>query len=162
MEENPAPTGFSWEYVPEINAAFLKPEGWIVSKKTVNNIFIVAFSEEDPDVVGKFAHGFTVVTARPSSDVSDIVDCAKQARDHLVNSFRVLTKRDFDLGSFKAFNCLCLMPKEKIGLFSLDLANPKTRTVFLITFESPAEDYDRYWNSFGNSMIDDLILDDEL
>ena len=162
MEENPAPSGFSWEYVSELNAAFLKPETWVVSRKMAGQMFVLAISEEDPGTNGRFQHGFTVMSANLNADSGDVVEYAKQARDHLVTTYPVITQKDFDLGPFKAFNCLSVMRKERIGMFSLTLANPKTRTVYLLTFEAPVADYDRYLGSLGNAMIDNLLLDDEL
>jgi hypothetical protein len=161
MLENPAPEGMSWEYAPETNAAFLKPDGWVVSKKTEGDVQVFAISVEDPAKDGQFTHGFTVFTIPMASSNEDPVEHVKKARDQMAATYKTISKHDFDMGPFKAFNLLCFMPEQKIGIFQLNLANPKTKTVYGITFEAPAADFDQYWQDYGHAMIDSFILDDE-
>lgn len=55
-----APVGFTWQEVPELKAAFLKPEGWFFKQENKNGTLAYFITQEDLAKNGEFATGLTI------------------------------------------------------------------------------------------------------
>jgi hypothetical protein len=56
----PAPVGFTWQEVPELKAAFLKPNGWFYRKEEQQGTFAIFITKEDISKGGEFQTGLTL------------------------------------------------------------------------------------------------------
>jgi len=50
----PVPSGFAWQEVPELKAAFLKPNGWFYRQESQEGTFAVFITKEDISKGGEF------------------------------------------------------------------------------------------------------------
>src|SRR5438552_2415406 len=56
----PAPAGFSWQEVPELKAAFLKPKGWFFKQEKQKGTLAYSITKEDISKGGEFQIGLTL------------------------------------------------------------------------------------------------------
>ncbi len=55
-----APTGFTWQEIPELKAAFLKPSGWFFKREEEKGTLAYFITKEDIDKNGQFQTGLSV------------------------------------------------------------------------------------------------------
>lgn len=157
--DRPAPPpGFAWEEIPELKAAFLRPNGWFFKREKGEGTLAYFITKESIENGGEFQTGLTVnVFLRKKGSA---VETAKEYIDQLT------TKKHGEewarnVGQFKEFGCLT-RDTDASGttvLQTLMVANPKTNTLYLFIFESPEANWDSAWK-IGKPIIDSLVLDD--
>jgi len=68
-------------------------------------------------------------------------------------------------GPFRLLSCKFDSPRKKDGVmirsYQLGIANPNTRTTYLLVFESPVSRWDETWPK-GKAMLDHLALETDL
>lgn len=154
------PSGFTWQEIPELKAAFLKPNSWFFKQENSKGTIAYFITQEDLSKSGEFATGLTV-------NVFHLKDNSAVARgkamiDQMASQHHVKTEaRAF--GPFQEFAC-DLKDTDASGTIemrALTIANPKTNTLYLFIFESPVSTWEAAWK-LGQQMMDMLAIDDEI
>jgi len=154
------PPGFTWQEVPELKTAFLKPDGWFFKKEMGNGTLAYFITKEDLGRNGQLNAGLTVNVFHLKRDSA--VDHGKDLIDKMATQHRVKSWNQ-SLGQFQEFGCL-LKDTHASGttvIHALTVANPKTNTLYLLMFESPESDSDTAWK-LGKQIMDALALDDDV
>ena len=144
MDLPKAPTGFTWQEIPELKAALLKPNGWFFKQENGNGTMAYFITQEDLSKSGEFATGLTV-------NVFHLKDNSAVARgkamiDQMASKHHVKTEtRAF--GPFQEFACDLedTDASGSIRMRALTIANPKTNTLYLFIFESPESMWEGAW-----------------
>src|SRR5438445_12096251 len=64
----PPPPGFTWQEIPELKAAFLKPNGWFFKREEQKGTLAYFITKEDIDKNGQFQTGLTINVFRLKKD----------------------------------------------------------------------------------------------
>jgi len=155
-----APSGFTWQEVPELKAAFLKPNGWFFKQENNKGTMAYFITQEDLAKNGEFATGLTINVFHLKG--SSAVERGKALIDQMASQHHVKTQaRAF--GPFQEFGCE-LKDTDATGTIemqALTVANPKTNTLYLFIFESPLTSWDAAWK-LGQQIMDMLAIDDDI
>lgn len=153
-----APTGFIWQEVPELKAAFLKPEGWFFKRESDKGTVAYFITKEDLNKTGQFDTGLTVNVFRLKQDSA--VDRGKALIDRMSAQHHGITLSRAT-GPFQEVSCEFKDTDTSgtIVMHAFTVANPKTNTLYLFIFESPAASWDVAWK-FGKQIMDTLAIDD--
>src|SRR5438270_4950469 len=133
----PPPPGFTWQEVPELKAAFLKPEGWFFKQENEKGTLAYFITREDLAKNGEFATGLTINVFHLKKDSA--VEHGKAMIDQMAAQHNVKAWNRA-AGPFQEFGCE-LKDTDASGtivMHALTVANPKTNTLYLFIFESPA------------------------
>jgi hypothetical protein len=155
-----APPGYAWEEIPELKAALLKPEGWFYQREQKDGTLAFFITKEDISKGGEFQTGLTVNVFHLKKDSAverGEAMISNMAAEHHVKGWRRTH------GPFDESGCE-LRDTDATGTIvmqALAVANPKTNTLYLFTFEAPAESWDAAWK-IGKPILDSLALDDEI
>lgn len=155
-----APSGFTWQEVPELKAAFLKPEGWYFKQESSKGTLAYFITKEDLAKTGRFDTGLTINVFHLKKDAA--VDHAKALIDQMATQHNVKTWSRV-VGPFQEFGC-DMKDTDATGtimMHALTVANPKTNTLYLFIFESPVATWDAAWK-LGQQIMDTLAIDDEM
>jgi hypothetical protein len=163
----PAPIGFEWRRLAEINGFVLVPQGWFVKRdinQRVSAVIAYFVSQEDIDTAGSFQTGLSVNVLAPRSQNGDSEAYAKSAVAAITKDpkFRVLRPAwDTVVGHFHHYGCVVRMPSKDGPLVAEQrfIVNTATETTYNLVFESPEGD----WNSasdIGAKIFELLSLDE--
>jgi hypothetical protein len=155
-----APSGFSWQEVPELKAAFLKPNGWFFKQESSKGTLAYFITQEDLAKNGEFSTGLTMNIFHFKQDSA--VDHGKALIDRMAAQHHVKTWSRL-VGPFQEFGCELndTDASGTIRMHALTVANPKTNTLYLFIFESPLANWDAAWK-LGQQIMDALAIDDEI
>jgi hypothetical protein len=156
----PPPPGFTWQEIPELKAALLKPNGWFFKREEQKGTLAYFITKENIDKDGQFQTGLTVNVFHLKKDPA--VERAKYMIDQLATA-KHGEKWAQDVGPFREFGCLT-KDTDASGttvMHTLTVANPRTNTLYLFIFESPESDWDVAWKT-GKQIMDRLALDDAI
>ena len=154
------PPGFTWQEIPELKAAFLRPEGWFFKREEGKGTLAYFITKESIENGGEFQTGLTVNVFRHKKD--NAVDTAKLYIDRVAAKYHA-EKWSKEVGPFEEFGCL-FKDTDSSGTTAsqaLMVANPKTNTLYLFIFESPESDWDSAWK-IGKQVMDALAIDDDI
>jgi hypothetical protein len=156
----PPPPGFTWQQIPELKAAFLRPNGWFFKREENKETLAYFVTKENIENNGQFQTGLTVNVFRLKKDTA--VEKGKGFIDQLAAK-KHGEKWARDMGPFKEFGCLTrdTDPSGTTGVQTLMVANPKTNRLYLFIFESPEANWDSAWK-IGKQIMDLLVIDDEI
>jgi len=162
----PAPSGFSWQRLPPIKSALLKPDAWFFkqSKKGQTDAFFI--TKEDIDKAGAFKTGMTLNCLRDiekKSGKSPSVYAASLA-DAAAEKHQLVERLSSKQGPFHSVRFRYVdtpAGKENITVCQLLIANDKTGTLFLAIFEAPTTNWDEAWKA-GETIFKKMLLDDEI
>jgi hypothetical protein len=159
MELPKAPSGFTWQDIPELKAAFLKPEGWFFKQEVDKGTLAYFITKEDITKTGQFDTGLTVNVFRLKQDSA--VQRGKAMIDKMASDNHGKTWTQ-SVGAFQEFGCLIKQTDASgtIVMHALTVANPKTNTLYLFLFESPESGWDAAWK-IGKPIMDTLAIDDD-
>lgn len=152
----PAPSGFTWQQIPELKAAFLRPNGWFFRKEEQKGTLTYFITKEDISKTGEFHTGLTVNVFHLKKDSA--VDRGRDLIDQIATQ-KHANKFSQEAGPFKEFGCH--YTDSEATVHNLTVANPKTNTLYLFIFESPQSTWDDAWK-LGKQIMDKLALDDEV
>lgn len=155
-----APSGFTWQEVPELKAAFLKPAGWFFKQESSKGTLAYFITQEDLAKNGEFTTGLTINVFRLKNDSA--VEHGKAMIDQMAAQHHVKTWNSA-IGPFQEFGC-DLKDTDASGtvvMHALTVANPKTNTLYLFIFESPMASWDTAWK-LGQQIMDTLAIDDDI
>jgi hypothetical protein len=156
----PPPPGFTWQEIPELKAAFLRPDNWFFKREVSKGTLAFFITKESIESGGEFQTGLTVNVFRVKKDSA--VEKAKSSIDQLAAQ-KHGDKWAKDVGPFKEFGCLS-KDTDSSGTTvtqTLMVANPKTNTLYLLIFESPESSWDSAWK-IGKQIMDTLAIDDAI
>lgn len=154
------PAGFAWQEIPELKAAFLRPNGWFFKREEGKGTLAYFITRESIENGGEFQTGLTVNVFLHKKDSA--VESARYYVDQLTAK-KHGEKWARDVGPFKEFGCLT-KDTDASGttvVQTLMVANPKTNTLYLFLFESPQANWDSAWK-IGKPIIDSLVIDDKI
>ena len=157
----PAPDGFTWQEVPELKAALLKPQGWFFKREEQKDTLAYFITKENIDQSGEFKTGLSVNVFR-SLKKSKAVDQAEYMIANLVKKYHVEPFQR-KVGPFYEL-CCELKDTDATGtvvMRELAVANQKTNTLYLFIFESPESEWSAA-SKTGEQIMDKLALDDEI
>lgn len=155
----PPPPGFTWQEIPELKAAFLRPNGWFFKREKSKDSMAYFITKENIENNAEFQTGLTVNVFRLKKDTA--VERGRSFIDQLATK-KHGEKWAKDLGPFKEFGCLTkdTDPSGSTIVQTVMVANPKTNTLYLFIFESPEASWDSAWK-IGKQILDSLAIDDE-
>lgn len=154
------PVGFTWQEIPELKAAILKPEGWFYKREEQKGTLAYFITKENIDKNGRFQTGLTVNVFHLKKDSA--VERAKGIIQQLATTKNVKAFGQ-DAGTFRKFACLA-KDTDSSGttvMYTLAVANPKTNTLYLLIFESPEQEWDAAWK-LGKQIVDVLPLEESI
>ncbi|HEV7519803.1 MAG TPA: hypothetical protein VGP89_01795 [Candidatus Angelobacter sp.] len=154
------PAGFTWQQIPELKAALLKPNGWFYKREEQKGTLAYFITKENIDKNGRFQTGLTVNVFHLKQNSA--VDRGKDTIQQLAATKHVKAWAQ-DAGAFREFGCLAKDTDSSgtVVMHTLAVANPKTNTLYLLIFESPEPDWDAAWK-LGKQIVDMLALDDNI
>jgi len=152
-----APEGFTWQEIPELKMAFLKPADWFFKRNDLHGHPAFYISKENIDSEGQFRAGFSVIVYFKKKPA---VEYAKKQVDRFAKKDHG-DRWEREVGSFKEFGFQAThMYRDGAGKARmLMVANPKTNTVYWVVFESPEPDWDVAWKT-GETIVNSLVLDE--
>ena len=154
------PAGFTWQEIPELKTALLKPDGWFYKREEQKGTLAYFITKENIDKNGRFQTGLTVNVFHLKKDSA--VERGKEIIQRLAATKHVEAWAQ-DAGPFQKFGCLAKDTDSSgtIMIQTLTVANPKTNTLYFLVFESPESDWDVAWK-LGKQIVDKLALDDNI
>jgi len=155
-----APSGFTWQEVPELKAAFLKPDGWFFKQENNKGTLAYFITQEDLTKNSEFSTGLTLNVIHLKKNSA--VERGKAMMDQMAAQHHVKTWSRV-VGPFQEFGCE-LKDTDASGtivMHALNVANPQTNALYVFTFESPASNWDAAWK-IGQQIMDTLALDDDI
>lgn len=159
------PMGYSWVACKEIRASFLLPWGWYFKKGVQGDTFGYYFTQQNIEEKGEFLSGLSV------NVIPNIPQKNGMSPSVYADSFikaAILQKEIFKLpwqegiGSLQGYGVVLLNHDPQRGDFisyNLAIANDRTGTLYLLTFESPAETWEQY-RVVAGVMLKQFLLDD--
>ena len=159
------PTGYTWQPLPESKAALLLPEGWAYKAEGEKGSTTYYLTQEAIGESGEYQTGLSLQVVRKAK--------AKTGRPAPEYAELLMLRTGFGPGQQqleKAASVEGLFYKRTVRyreappeaearvVYQLALANAKTDTLYLLTFESPEKDWDEAWK-LGAVMVRELVLD---
>ena len=154
-----APAGFNWQEIPELKAAFLKPNGWFFKREEVNGTLAYFITREEITESGSFQTGLTVNVFHLNKG------SATERGKRLISNMALKHHADTwqqSSGPFRKFGCF-VRDTDSSGTTAMQavtIANEKTNTLYLFIFESPLSDWETAYK-IGKVLMDNLVLDDQ-
>ena len=152
------PAGFSWQEAPDVNGAFLVPEGWSFrTEKDKGTIayFITAQAFAPP---AKYETGVNINAFLDSPNASNQVESIIRAYAERYST--ELTHGSF--GPFLTLQCEVELEATKdhdvIRLFYMAISNSRTGSAYLVMFESSEARWNEMWPK-GEKIVTMLALD---
>lgn len=160
-----APAGFHWQPLPESKAAALLPDGWYYRAEVQKAGATYYLTSEEVGEDSEFRTGLTLKVVRK---------LASQTKLSAQSFIEMLMMRTgFGPGQQQLEKTAAVEgpwhkrtvryrdappDAEPRVVYQLALANAKTDTLYLLTFESPEKDWAEAWK-LGEAMVSELVLD---
>ena len=159
------PAGFTWQPLPASKAAALLPAGWYYQAAGEKGAPTYYLTKEEIGENNEYQTGFSLQvvrkakarTGRPASEYAELL----MMRTGFGPGKQPLEKYSVADGPFyKRTVCYRDAPPEAEPqvVYQMALANAKTDTLYLLTFESPEKDWAEAWQ-LGEMMVRELVLD---
>ena len=160
-----APAGFAWQALPEIRAAVPLPLGWYYKAEAEKGTNTYYLTREEIGETGEFDMGLAVhvvrkaraQTRRPAAEYAELL----MLRAGYGPGRQPLEKASSVVGPFRKWTVRyreAAPGAEPRVVYQMALANPKTDTLYLLTFESPEADWTNAFE-LGEVMLRELVLD---
>ena len=161
----PAPVGFAWQPLPDGQAAALLPASWSYKADTRQGGTTYYLTQEAIGESGEFQTGLSLQVVRkaraqtrhPAPEYAELL----MMRTGFGKGQQVLEKAASTEGNFYKWTVRYRdAPPDADArvVYQLALANAKTDTLYLLTFESPEKDWPEAWQ-LGEVMVRELVLD---
>ena len=164
--QNPkAPNGYQWVTFSEVNATFLKPDGWHFHKENKDKNYAAFISKEKIEGGRQYQTGMSVNVIRNLADKQG--HSAYEFSLALREENRKVVKIDKEWGSqngpFQSVGYAFTHkgPDSTFRCYNILISNIKTGTLYIFTFEAPAAEWEKAWK-IGEPIIQRLGLDDEI
>jgi len=152
------PAGFHWERAPEIKGAFLVPQNWFFKAEKQKGTLAYLVTRENIDKSGEFLVGLSV-NVMPRLKDRDAVESARAFMASYVQGKKVLDSAEAKRPPLVGLGVRVV--DDTATMHTLVLANPKTNTLYLITFEAPNAEWEKEWAT-GEQILGVMLLDDEV
>jgi len=163
----PPPAGYTWVRCNDIKGAFLKPTGWFFKKAVQGDTIGYFITKEDIDQQRAFKTGLSV-NVIPNIPRKRGITATKFAASYIKAAVasREVFKEPWSttMGPFEGYGVVVINRDSHQGDFvthNLAIANDKTGTVYLLTFESPLDQWDASW-SIAKPMLKMFLIDDTI
>jgi hypothetical protein len=160
----PAPVGFEWRHLAEINGFVLVPQGWFIKREINLHAFAYFVSRENIDAAGSFQTGLSVNVQAPPSKDADSEAYAKSVVAAMTKraEWQVLRPAwDTLVGRFHHYGFVVRMPS-KDGPLVVEqrlIVNTATKTIYNVVSESPESDW-KSASDIGAKIFELLSLDE--
>lgn len=159
------PNGFTWQALPESKAAMPLPTGWYYKSEVQKGGTTYYLTQDEIGETGEFQTGLSLQvvrktkakTGRPAPEYAELL----MLRTGFGPAQKQLEKAASIEGVFhrRTVRYRDAPPEaEPRVVYQLALANAKTDTLYLLTFESPEKDWAEAWK-LGEVMVRELVLD---
>ncbi|WP_460617475.1 hypothetical protein [Hymenobacter ruber] len=159
------PAGFIWQALPDGKAAALLPAGWYYRAEGQKGAPTYYLTQEQIGESGEFQTGLslqvvrraTAHTKRPAAEYAELL----MLRSGFGRGQQVLEKAASAEGNWHKWTVRYRDAPPDADpriVYQLALANTKTDTLYLLTFESPEKDWADAW-PLGEVMVRELVLD---
>ena len=159
------PTGFTWQPLPASKAAALLPAGWYYRAAGEKGAPTYYLTREEMGENNEFQTGLSLQvvrkakakTGRPAPEYAELL----MMRTGFGQGKQQLEKSSVADGPFykRTVRYRDAPPEAEPSIvYQLALANAKTDTLYLLTFESPEKDWAEAWQ-LGEIMLRELVLD---
>ncbi|GAB3858357.1 hypothetical protein GCM10028822_33200 [Hymenobacter terrigena] len=159
------PAGFAWQALPDGKAAALLPAGWYYRAEGQKGAPTYYLTQEQIGESGEFQTGLslqivrkaTAHTKRSASEYAELL----MMRTGFSRGQQVLEKAAATEGIWHKWTVRYRDAPPDADpriVYQLALANAKTDTLYLLTFESPEKDWAAAW-ALGEVMVRELVLD---
>ena len=159
------PAGFAWQPLPGAKAAMLLPTGWHYQVEGPPGAPTYCLTREAVGESGEFATGLSVQVVRKATARTRYPAAEYAALLLLRAGFGAGRQRLADTASVagpwhrRAVRYREAAPDaEPRIIYQLALANAKTDTLYLLTFESPEKEWPEAW-ALGAVMVREWVLD---
>ena len=160
-----APTGFAWQPLPGSKAALLLPDGWQYRAEGEKNSLTYYLTQEAVGESGEYQTGLSLQvvrkvkarTGRPAPEYAELL----LLRTGFGPGQQQLEKTAAVEGPFRKRTVRyreAPPQAEARVVFQLALANARTDTLYLLTFESPEKEWAEAWQ-LGAVMVRERVLD---
>jgi len=163
----PAPAGYSWVSLSEIKGAFLMPLGWYFKKGRQGDTLGYYITRENIPESGEFLTGLSINVIPDIPEKSGMAPSlyATAFINKAVKQVEVVTPPWASLnGPFEGHGVVLLYRDDQKGDFivhNLAIANDQTGTLYLITFESPAEAWEKA-RQIAEPILQRFLIDDTI
>lgn len=159
------PTGFAWQALPDGKAAALLPAGWYYRAEGQKGAPTYYLTQEPMGESGEFQTGLALQVVRkakahtkhPAAEYAELL----MLRTGFGQGQKVLEKAAAVEGNWHKWTVRYRDAPPDADpriVFQLALANARTDTLYLLTFESPEKDWAEAWE-LGQVMVRELVLD---
>jgi hypothetical protein len=159
------PAGFAWQALPDGRAAALLPAGWYYRAEGQKGAPTYYLTQEQMGESGEFQTGLslqvvrkaTAHTKRPAAEYAELL----MLRSGFGRGQQVLEKAASVEGPWHKWTVRYRDAPPDADpriVYQLALANAKTDTLYLLTFESPEKEWPEAWE-LGQVMVRELVLD---
>ena len=159
------PIGFAWQPLPESKAAALLPAGWYYRAAGEKGAPTYYLTKEEIGESNEFQTGLSLQvvrkakakTGRPAPEYAELL----MMRTGFGQGKQQLEKSSVADGPFykRTVRYRDAPPEAEPSIvYQMALANAKTDTLYLLTFESPEKDWAEAWK-LGEVMLRELVLD---
>jgi hypothetical protein len=162
------PAGFRWQPLPESKAAALLPTGWYYRAEGEKSAPTYYLTQEELGETGEYQTGLSLQVVRKTKTKTR--HAAPEYAELLMmrtgfgSGQRQLEKASAIEGAWhkRTVRYRDAPPDaEPRVVYQMALANAKTDTLYLLTFESPEKDWPEAWR-LGEVMVRELVLDARL
>ena len=159
------PAGLAWQPLPAAKAAMLLPTGWHYRAEGLKAAPTYYLTQEAVGESGEFATGLslqvvrkaTARTRHPAAEYAELL----LLRTGFGPGQQRLDKASSAEGAWHRWTVRyreAAPDAEPRIVYQLALANTRTDTLYLLTFESPEKDWPAAW-ALGEVMVHELVLD---
>ncbi|MEL5996271.1 hypothetical protein [Hymenobacter segetis] len=159
------PAGFAWQALPDGKAAALLPAGWYYRAEGQKGAPTYYLTQEQIGESDEFQTGLSLQVVRKATAHTKRAAAAYAELLMMRTGFgrgqQVLEKAASVEGQFHKWTVRYRDAPPDADpriVYQLALANAKTDTLYLLTFESPEKDWSEAWQ-LGELMIRELVLD---
>ncbi|HEX8328513.1 MAG TPA: hypothetical protein VF629_13300 [Hymenobacter sp.] len=160
-----SPAGYSWQPLPKNKAAALLPTGWYYKAEAQKGATTYYLTQEEIGESGEYQTGLSLQVVRKVAAKTNRRAPAYAEFLMLRTGFgpgqQVLDKTASVEGKMhrRAVRYRDAPPNADARVvYQMALANAKTDTLYLLTFESPEKDWAEAWK-LGELMVRELVLD---
>ena len=164
IELPPPPAGYSWEECEEIKGAILVPKGWHFRKvrREEGIAYFVTKEPFEPPETYEIGIGFNTIWDLPGKKGVAPSDFIREFLAHYLVKRKVESSWEGPPGPLFTRG-LIFSEQEPTPrkFYNLLVGNDKTGTVYLVTFEAPADVWDKEW-AVVETVLEILAFDDEV
>jgi hypothetical protein len=170
LELKSAPDGYKWVKILKDQSAVLQPEGWFYREEHSKRTDAYFITKENIAEAGSFSTGLAlnvIYNIDKKSNVSPSKFAAAMILEFQKNSAnKVLLVDAKQNGPFVNLVCRFKAKAKKSGekdivAHYLYVANDKTGTLWIFSFEAPEKEWDVAWET-GSIMLNNLLIESEI